>query len=84
VDRWSLEAARPLPDSTLLAAVARASGGQLTGVADAARWARSIRTAALARGRSESARLWESPWIFVAVVGALSLEWIWRRRRGLP
>jgi len=39
---------------------------------------------ALARTRTESTRLWESPWVFAVVVGLLSLEWAWRRRRGLP
>jgi len=41
-------------------------------------------TRALARTRTESTRLWESPWVFAVVVGLLSLEWAWRRRRGLP
>ena len=32
------------------------------------------------RGRSTSLRLWESPLLFAAIVGLLSVEWIWRRR----
>ncbi|MBI1798454.1 MAG: hypothetical protein HYR73_02075 [Candidatus Eisenbacteria bacterium] len=50
---------------------------------DLARGAR-VPTGALARGRPESVRLWESPWLFALVVGALSVEWFLRRRRGLP
>jgi hypothetical protein len=84
VDRWSLEQARTLPDSSTLAAVAQASGGGVSGAAGASRWARGLRTRALARTRVESVRLWESPWVFAVVVGALSLEWAWRRKRGLP
>jgi hypothetical protein len=84
MDRWSLEEARTLPDSATLAAVANATGGRVTPVGEAARWARRLETRALARGRSESARLWESPWVFAVVIGALSVEWAWRRRRGLP
>jgi len=84
VDRWSLEDARTLPDSAAMAAMAAASGGAFVKAADADRWARTIGTRALARGRVESLRLWESPWTFAIVVGALGLEWAWRRRRGLP
>jgi hypothetical protein len=84
VDRWSLEEARTLPDSANLAAIALASGGRVTGVAEVEHWARALETRTLARGRTESVRLWESPWVFGMIVGALSIEWIWRRRRGLP
>jgi hypothetical protein len=84
VDRWSLELARSLPDSAALAAVTRATGGRITDAAQVERWARTLPTRALARGRVESRRLWESPWVFALVVGLLSVEWFWRRRRGLP
>jgi len=84
VDRWSLEEARTLPDSSTLAAVARASGGLASVATGAARWARGLKTRALVRTRTESLRLWESPWVFAIVVGALSLEWAWRRKCGLP
>lgn len=84
VDRWSLEEARAEPDSTTLAAIAAASGGRMTTAAAAAGWSRSLSSRAIARTRSDSLRLWESPWVFAVVVGLLSLEWAWRRRRGLP
>ena len=84
VEHWNLEEARTDPDSATLAAVAAASGGRLTTADQAQRWARSIGTRALARGRAETLRLWESPWLFGVVVGALGIEWAWRRRRGLP
>jgi hypothetical protein len=84
VDTWSLELARSLPDSAALAAVARASGGRVTDAAQVGRWARTLPTRALARGRVESHRLWESPWVFALVLALLSVEWFWRRRRGLP
>jgi len=84
VDRWSLEEARTDPDSAVLAAMTAASGGRLTTAPEAGRWARGVGVRALARARTDSVRLWESPWIFAAIVGALSIEWIWRRRRGLP
>jgi hypothetical protein len=84
VDRWSLEEARTLPDSTTLAAVAQATGGSVAGGAGVGRWARALPARSQALVRSESLRLWESPWVFAVVVGALSVEWLWRRRRGLP
>ena len=67
-----------------MAAIAQATGGRVASAAQVARWARALPTRALALGRSESLRLWESPWVFGVVVGALSIEWLWRRRRGLP
>lgn len=84
VDRWSLEEARTLPDSASLAVLAAATGGKMTNAQEAGRWARATPARSMARGRVESLRLWESPWLFGLVVGALSLEWAWRRRRGLP
>ncbi len=84
VDRWSLEEARAEPDSATLAAIAAASGGRTAPAAAAASWARSLPSRAIARRRSESLRLWESAWVFAVVVGLLSIEWAWRRRRGLP
>jgi hypothetical protein len=84
VDRWSLEEARAEPDTATLAAIAAASGGSATTAASAGAWARALPARAIARARSESHRLWESPWAFALVVGMLSVEWAWRRRRGLP
>jgi len=84
VDRWSLEAAGSEPDTATLATMARASGGRPMPAADLDRAAGELVGHALSRGRPESMRLWESPWVFAIVVGALSLEWGWRRRRGLP
>jgi hypothetical protein len=84
VDRWSLEESRAEPDTATLAAIAAASGGSATTADRAGAWARGLPARAIARPRSESHRLWESPWAFALVVGMLSIEWAWRRRRGLP
>ena len=91
VDRWSLELARALPDSATLAAVAAASGGSVgpvlragTPAADAGRWAGALSARSLARGRTVSRKLWETPWPYAVILALLSIEWIWRRRRGLP
>jgi len=84
VDRWSLEDARVEPDDATLSAVAAASGGSTTTGAAAAGWARALPARAIARSRTDTHRLWESPWAFALIVGSLSIEWAWRRRRGLP
>lgn len=84
VDRWSLEEARALPDSATLASMADATGGRSGDARDVVAWARGLRAQGAVRGRSTSLRLWESPYVFAAIVAVLSLEWIWRRRRGLP
>ncbi len=83
IDRWSLEQSRTQPDSAALAAVARASGGQVLRASDLGRGA-PLEMRSLGRARTNSLRLWESPWVFALIVAALSLEWAWRRRRGLP
>jgi hypothetical protein len=84
VDRWGLETAEADPDTATLAAMTRASGGRMGLAAGVARWARTLPDAALARVPLQSLRLWESPWVIGAVIAALSIEWAWRRRRGLP
>ena len=84
VDGWSLEEARAEPDTATMAAVAAASGGTTTTAAAAGGWARALPARAIARGRNQTHRLWESPWTFALIVGCLSVEWAWRRRRGLP
>jgi hypothetical protein len=84
VDRWSLEESRAEPDTATLAAIAAASGGSATTAAAAAGWARALPARAIARSRTDTHRLWESPWAFALIVGCLSIEWAWRRRRGLP
>jgi hypothetical protein len=84
VDRWSLEESRIDPDSSALAQLAEATGGRSTPAGRIEGWARSMPSRALARAQGESRRLWESPWVFAVILAALSLEWGWRRRRGLP
>ncbi len=84
VDRWSLEEARPQPDSAGLARLAQATGGGFTHADQAARWARSMATRGVGAGRLQSVRLWEWPGTFAALVGLLGMEWLMRRRRGLP
>jgi hypothetical protein len=84
VDRWTLEALRAQPDSAAMAAIAAASGGHAGRASDVTAWAHALDPRALVRHQRASTRLWESPWLFALVVGMLSAEWMWRRRRGLP
>lgn len=84
VDRWSLELARSQPDSAALAAVAAAAGGRVTDARGVGAWAGSLPARALTRARTVSLKLWESPLPYAAILALLGVEWIWRRRRGLP
>ena len=84
VDRWSLETAEADPDTATLAATARATGGRLGDADGVTGWARALPSAVLARVPAQSVRLWESPWAIGAIIALLSIEWAWRRRRGLP
>ncbi len=81
VDRWSLELAQTQPDRAGLEALAAASGGR---VLDAGRAGGRLTVGELTRPRTQSTRLWESPWVFALLIGLLSVEWAWRRLRGLP
>jgi len=84
VDRWGLEIAESDPDTATLGAIARATGGLVLSGAKAGGAAGDLARRALSRARPVQTRLWESPWMFALVVGALGVEWAWRRRRGLP
>jgi len=84
VDRWSLEEAQSEPDSAGLAQLAQVASGRSSAARGVGGWAAALPARELARGRRESQHLWESPWVFALIVGALSIEWGWRRRRGLP
>jgi hypothetical protein len=84
VDRWSLEEARAHSDSLGLARLVQSTGGRLGRAEEVAAWARGLDARAAAAGRLESVRLWESPWVFAAVIAALGVEWMTRRKRGLP
>lgn len=83
VDRWSLEQLGTQPDRAGLEALAAATNGRVLeprALADAGR----LDLRALTRARTTSTRLWESPWVFALLIGMLSVEWAWRRLRGLP
>lgn len=83
VDRWSLELASAQPDRAGLEALAASSGGRVL-EPDASQPSGRLQMNELARPRTSSTRLWESPWVFALLIGMLSVEWAWRRLRGLP
>jgi hypothetical protein len=77
-ERWVSASGEPVRlFATLQDSAFRPTGG-------AQGWARGLQARALARVPTKSVRLWESPWVFALAVAALSIEWTWRRRRGLP
>lgn len=83
VDRWSLEQLTSQPDRAGLAALAEATQGRVLETGSIHEGGR-IDLRALTRPRTTSTRLWESPWVFALLIGMLSVEWAWRRLRGLP
>src|SRR5205085_1492737 len=80
VSATAMRAGRLLGRSTSEFAVDRWSLEEARAVPDCAALAPLSRASG---GRSGTAGP-QAPWVFAVVVGALSVEWWWRRRRGLP
>jgi hypothetical protein len=84
VDTWSPEVQAVEPDRATLERMAQASGGSVVDSDGVDELARSL-VAADARPTSwREYRLWENPFFYLLILGFLSTEWWFRRRRGLP
>jgi len=88
-DRWfhvgdvDREFVDPRLNEGFLRRLARDSGGQYAGTADAARLLESLASATPRSPEPQRRDLWHGPWAFISVMGLLSAEWILRRRWGL-
>ena len=84
VEAFSLEDSEVRRRTAVLRRIADDTGGAcffpetIEDVPDAIALERSVRSV-----RKEF-ELWDSPWLLIGFVGALSLEWTLRRRKGLP
>lgn len=78
----SLELRDPRRRDDALAAVARAGGGRVLDPGSLDELP-SLLGVAVSRDRFEPREAWHSPWVFLFVAVALSLEWALRRRWGL-
>ena len=67
-----------------LASMARATGGQVFAVEQAAVLVDAMKGAFPARISTRSSHPMRSPWWVVPFAGLLTAEWVVRRRRGLP
>ena len=70
-------------DESLLTRLAEASGGEVFRLEQMDRLAQRLRTAGEKRSRYVEQRLWDSPYLFVFVVGCFAAEWAARKRLGL-
>jgi uncharacterized membrane protein len=88
-ERWALvggadmEMAAPRLNDDVLRRMSRATGGEYLDAADASRLGELLSPVDVAPGTPRVRELWQSPWIFAAIVLMLSLEWVLRRRWGL-
>jgi hypothetical protein len=88
-ERWTLvggvdrEMAEPRLNEDLLRRVARSTGGQYLPASDAARLPSLLPAPDAPAGAPRVREIWQSPWVFAALVLLLSLEWILRRQWGL-
>jgi len=77
------EMADPRLNEDVLRRVARASGGQYLTANDASRLPALLSESNMAPPEPRLEDLWDTPWVFAAVVVLLAAEWTLRRRWGL-
>jgi hypothetical protein len=70
-------------DESVLRRLAEASGGEVFKPEQAGELARRLRSDDRRRPRYVEQRLWDSPYLFVLVVGCFAAEWAARKRLGL-
>jgi uncharacterized membrane protein len=78
-----LELADPRTNRDELRSIAAATGGVYLDVEDAARLADKIERKERRTALVERTAFWNSPWLFVFFLGAVTVEWLVRRRNHL-
>ncbi|MFW6336443.1 MAG: hypothetical protein ACOC3G_04885, partial [Phycisphaeraceae bacterium] len=76
----------PQTDEALLRRIARLTGGGYAEVSDdaaATQWIETLRDEPITTRRVQTSRMWNSPWVLVAFVALVTLEWILRRKNRL-
>jgi hypothetical protein len=70
-------------DPDLMRRIAQAGGGELLTLRDLRELPQKLRDAqSLLTTRTEPRPAWDRAWVLAAILGALSLEWVLRRRMG--
>ena len=64
--------------------LAATTGGKVFTVADAEGLPKWLKSRTIERERSEESSLWDRPWALVAFFAVLAMEWVLRKRAGLP
>jgi uncharacterized membrane protein len=88
-ERWVLvggvdaEFAEPRLNDQVLRRLSTATGGGYFAAENVSQLLPLLSSAAAAQGTPRVEELWHSIWIFIAVVGLLTAEWVLRRRWGL-
>jgi hypothetical protein len=80
---YEAELADVSPDYSILQRLADASGGEFYTLDQVGRLGERLDALAERRPRFVEQRLWDSPLLFVFVVGCLAAEWAARKRLGL-
>ncbi|RMG34501.1 MAG: VWA domain-containing protein [Planctomycetota bacterium] len=87
VSAYDLEMDDPAADPDLMEALASQTGGMTTVPEDLDDFLDQWREAGFGIGEERITRktnLWDSPWWLAALCALVSLEWFFRKRRGLP
>lgn len=76
----------PQTDEALMRRIARLTGGGYAEVSDdaaATQWIENLRDQPITTRRVQTSRMWNSPWVLVAFIALVTLEWILRRKHRL-
>lgn len=80
VELPNLEYDQPGQDLTTLQTIARVTGGQVFGLADASRAADAFRIRRVARTLEDRQEIWDAPLLFGLMLTALFAEWVLRKK----
>jgi hypothetical protein len=83
VESLALERQKPELDETLLKRMAAAGGGRYYVPTAIDAWVKSLSDRPLSVRNEQEVELWDRPLLLFILIGALSLEWIVRKRSGL-
>jgi hypothetical protein len=80
VELPNLEYERPGNDVATLQAMARASGGAVFTFAEADKLADAFKVKRVARVLEDRQEIWDAPLLWCTLLGAIFIEWVWRKR----
>jgi hypothetical protein len=72
------------PNRALLAGIARRTGGELVPLAALEEFVAALPQRSAPVDEAWAWPVWNTAWVFLAVLACFATEWAWRRLRGLP